>query len=286
MDNAASAPWLAKPQSKAAVFNPPATTDASDASRAYSQKEKMNSLSRMLNVLNLFRPDQPVIDVDTICRELGYTPASAYRYLRELGNAGLLVRLPRGYALGPRIMTLEHQMTEFDPVLVRGRDLAERLVTETGLDALISEWYGDSVVNVLIRRGLDPAPPGGGRGRPIDLFHSATARVVLAYLLPRQIRRIFDAHAERPELQHLGLDWKQFSKSLLSIRRAGYCISESELHTGRTGVAAPIFDEKQRVLGSITLVGANQRFRAFQEKHLCALTMKAAAELTTRIGRL
>lgn len=244
----------------------------------------MNSLRRMLNVMNLFRPDQPVIDVDTICRELGYTPASAYRYLRELGDAGLLVRLPRGYSLGPKIMALEHQMTEFDPVLVRGRDLAENLVTETGLDALISEWYGDAVVNVLIRRGLDPAPVGGGRGRPIDLFHSATARVVLAYLLPRQIRRIFDAHVESASPQRSNLDWKSFSKSLLAIRKAGYCISEGELHPGRTGVAAPIFDEKQRVLGSITLVGQNQRFQAFQEHHLCRLVTAAASELTARIA--
>lgn len=242
----------------------------------------MNSLRRMLNVLELFRPDQPVIDVDIICRELGYTSASAYRYLRELGDAGLLVRLPRGYALGPRVIALEHQMTDYDPVLVRSRDLVDKLVSETGLDALISEWYGDSVVNVLIKRGSDAGPVGGGRGRPIDLFHSATSRVVLAYLLPRQIRRIFDANT--PELQQ-GLDWKQFSKGLLAIRKLGYCISESELHSGRTGVAAPIFDEKQRVLGSITLVGRNERFRSFQESHLCDLTTAAASELTARIAQ-
>ena len=166
----------------------------------------MNSLRRMLDVLDLFRPDQPVIDVEIICNQLGYTPASAYRYLRELGDAGLLVRLPRGYALGPRIIALEHQMTDYDPVLVRSRDLVEKLVAETGLDAVISEWNGDSVVNVLIRRGPDPGPVGGGRGRPIDLFHSATSRVVLAYLLPRQIRRVFDAHASTPEGQQQGLE--------------------------------------------------------------------------------
>lgn len=239
----------------------------------------------MLNVLDLFRPDQPVIDVDIICRELGYTSASAYRYLRELGDVGLLVRLPRGYALGPRIITLEHQMTNHDPVLARSRDLVERLVSETGLDALVSEWYGDSVVNVLIQRGSDAGPEGGGRGRPIDLFHSATSRVVLAYLLPRQIRRIFDAHANQPELQHLGLDWKQFTKSLLAIRKLGYCISESELHSGRSGVAAPIFDEKRRVLGSMTLVGRNERFRAFQQTYLCDLITNAASELTARIAQ-
>lgn len=245
----------------------------------------MNSLRRMLNVLDLFRPDQPVIDVDAICKELGYTPASAYRYLRELGAVGLLVRLPRGYALGPRVIELEHQMSDHDPLIVQSRDLVRDLCEQTGLDVLISEWYGGAVVNVLIQRGTDEGPVGGGRGRSIDLFQTATARVVLAYLLPRQIRKVFDAHADKPEWAHLRLDWKEFSKGMLAIRKQGYCISESELHAGRMGVAAPIFDEKKRVLGSMTLVGRTTRFRSFEEPHLCGLITRAAAELTARIAR-
>lgn len=244
----------------------------------------MNSLRRLLMVFDLFRPEQPVIDVEIICRELGYTSATAYRYLRELGDAGFLKRLPRGYALGPRIVTLEHQMTNYDPLLACSRDLVDKLVVDTGLDALVSEWHGDSVVNVLIRRGPDAGPEGGGRGRPIDLFHSATSRVVLAYLLPRQIRRIYDAHANQSEALSPG-QWKPFSKSLLAIRKQGYCISEGELYPGRSGVAAPIFDEKQRVLGSMTLVGRNERFQAYQQGYLCDLVTGAAAELTARIAR-
>lgn len=244
----------------------------------------MNSLRRLLQVFDLFRPEQPLIDVEIICRELGYTPATAYRYLRELGDAGLLKRLPRGYALGPRIITLEHQMANYDPLLACSRDLVDKLVADTGLDALVSEWHGDSVVNVLIQRGSDAGPVGGGKGRPIDLFHSATSRVVLAYLLPRQIRRLYDAHANQDQLLHLGLEWKPFTKSLLAIRKQGYCISESELYPGRSGVAAPIFDEKRRILGSMTLVGRSERFHAFQRNYLCDLVMGAAAELTTRIA--
>ena len=244
----------------------------------------MNSLRRMLDVLELFRPEQPVIDVDTICRELGYTPASAYRYLRELGDVGLLVRLPRGYALGPRVIQLERQMSDHNPVLVHSRDLVERLVAETGLDVLVSELYGQSVINIALKRGSDSAPAGLGRGWPLDLFRSATARVVLAYLQPRQIRRLYDAHAGEPGLDKLGPDWKAFQKALRLIRGQGYCISRGELNPERSGVAAPVFDEKQRVLGSITLVGRSERFDAFQEAWLCSLVTGAARELTQRIA--
>jgi len=82
----------------------------------------------------------------------------------------------------------------------------------------------------------------------------------------------------------VGMEWREFSKGLLVIRKQGYCISESELHAGRTGVAAPIFDEKRRVLGSLTLVGHSERFRAYQESYLSGLVMESAAELTRRIA--
>lgn len=244
----------------------------------------MNSLRRMLDVLDLFRPEQPLIDVETICRELGYTPASAYRYLRELGTVGLLVRLPRGYALGPRVIQLERQMSDHNPVLVHSRDLIDRLVAETGLDVLVSELYGQSVINVALKRGSDAAPSVVGRGRPIDLFRSATARVVLAHLQPRQVRRIYDANAGEPGLDRLGGNWKGFQKVLLAIRKQGYCISRGELNPDRSGVAAAVFDEKQRVLGSITLVGRTERFDAFQEAWLCSLVTGAAKTLTQRIA--
>ena len=128
----------------------------------------MNSLSRMLKVLDLFKPEQPVIEVEHICTQLGYTSASAYRYLRELLDAGLLVRLPRGYALGPRVIELDRQMTEFDPLLSASRQPVAELATLTGLSVLISELYGATVINVLHQPGADPDLLNFGRGQLVD----------------------------------------------------------------------------------------------------------------------
>lgn len=108
----------------------------------------MNSLRRMLDVLSLFKPDQAVIDVELICSQLGYAPASAYRYVRELSDVGLLVRLPRGYALGPRVIELDRLMTEYHPLLSSSRDLTQHLVEQTGLSVLISELYGSTVISI------------------------------------------------------------------------------------------------------------------------------------------
>lgn len=243
----------------------------------------MNSLRRMLDVLDLFKPEQPVISVEMICKQLDYTPASAYRYVRELSAVGLLVRLPRGYALGPRVIELDRQMTEYDPLLVGSRVLADELVAQTGLDVLVSELYDDTVINIFEKPGSDGQALSFGRGRPMALFRSATSRVILANLSPRQLRRLHDDHAGTSELQRLGANWKVFSKAMLQIRKQGYCISVGELDPDKTGIAAPIFDEKHRILGSITLVGMNERFAAFNQSFLVNLIVDAARQVTERI---
>lgn len=243
----------------------------------------MNSLNRMLKVLTLFRPDQPVIDIEVVCSQLGYTPASAYRYVKELSTVGLLVRLPRGYALGPRIIELDRHMTQFDPVLSASRDIVGDLVAQTNLELLISELYGSTVISILHLSMAEEHALHFGRGRPMDLFRSATAKVILAFLLPRQLRRLFDSAAPT-DLERIGLNWKDFSKAMLRIRKDGYCVSEGELEPNRIGIAAPIFDEKGRILGSITLGGSSERFNAFNRGFLSALVVDAANRITSRIA--
>jgi DNA-binding IclR family transcriptional regulator len=116
------------------------------------------------------------------------------------------------------------------------------------------------------------------------LFRSATSRVILAFLLPRQLKRLYENNANEPDLQRLGPTWKDFSKTMLQIRKQGYCISVGELDPDKTGLAAPIFDEKKRVLGSITLVGSSERFQAFNEDYLAQLITSAAADITLRMS--
>ncbi len=244
----------------------------------------MNSLRRMLDVLALITRDRPTIEVDEICRQLGYAPASAYRYVKELSEAGFLVRLPGGYALGPRVIELDLQMRESDPLLNNSRDLMQRLAEETGLNVLLSELYGESVITTHQEYGLDARQLNFGRGRPMALFKSATATIILAHLSPRQLRRLYDAHADSADIVLLGATWKDFSRAMLMLRKNGYSMSKGQLDPDKTGMAAPIFDEKGRILGSITLVGTMERFDAFNEQYLARLICKAAAEISRRIA--
>ncbi|MBL8335952.1 MAG: IclR family transcriptional regulator [Rhodoferax sp.] len=237
----------------------------------------------MLDVLTLIQPGRSTIDIEHICQRLGYAPATAYRYVRELNQVGLLVRMPGGYALGPRVIELDQQIRENDPMLHHSRDLMAQLCTHTGLSVLLSALYDNAMITTHEAYGSDGQQLKFGRGRRIPLFRSSTTRVVLAYLPPRRLRQLYEQHTSEPEILQLLGDWKTFSRAMLQVRRLGYCLSRGELEPGRCGLSAPIFDYQRRVLGSISLVGSEQAFAAFDPGHMNHLVVSAAAEITRRI---
>jgi DNA-binding IclR family transcriptional regulator len=86
------------------------------------------------------------------------------------------------------------------------------------------------------------------------LFRGATAKVVLAHLPTRTLKKLFAEHSKEIKAASLGHDWETFKKTLAVIRRAGACITKGEVDQGRVGIAAPAFASDGSVLGSLSSV--------------------------------
>jgi DNA-binding IclR family transcriptional regulator len=63
----------------------------------------MTSLSKMLKVFNMFGKKSLVLDVDSIAVSMDLSRATAYRYVKELCESGLLIKFDGSYTLGPRM---------------------------------------------------------------------------------------------------------------------------------------------------------------------------------------
>lgn len=256
----------------------------SGTTRPATAPRSASRLGRVLAVLDCFANGASVLSAEQIAARTGSPIATAYRNIRELCDAGLLVRLPHGYAPGPRIIEWDYMVRSNDPLLAAGRMPIDRLVRDTGLELLLSQLHGDRIVNAHYEHQSSNEPLELGRGRVMPMFRGSTGRVILAHLPSRQLRRLFDAHAADPDASAIGADWKAFARALAQVRKRGYAISSGELHTGRVGVAAPIFGEQGQVLGCLTLIGTQARMQGFREDYLAQQVMAAASEITRRIA--
>jgi DNA-binding IclR family transcriptional regulator len=216
----------------------------------------------MLSVIDAFSERAPVWTVDGLAAAYGYTRATAYRYVGELCDAGLLTRVAHGaYALGPRIIELDRQLQRSDPLLAATEPVWPQLLRpDREQVALLCGLFRDKVLCIGQAARHRRIAVSYTRGRPMPLFRGATAKAILAWLPERRLSRLFAENAPEIRKAGLGASLAEFLAALKAIRGEGHCITFGEVDPGVVGVAVPVFEEDGAVIGSLSLVFPEKRF--------------------------
>lgn len=254
-------------------------------SSAPGRRREPSVVRRVSDILNLFGEERPQIDLEDAEQVLGLSRATAYRYLREMHEVGLLSRAAGKYMPGPKMIELEFIIARYDPLLVAAKEPMTALSGKTGCDVLLGRLYGIRVVNVASVVTSKNAELNFPPGRTVPLFRGSEARIVLAAMDRRTRRRVFDLGDGDPHRDRIGKDWPSFNATLQQNRKDGFYVSRGELDDDVIGIAAPIFDEDTAVIGSIVLTLRSDRPPATPEDALIDAVKTTAAEITGRIRR-
>lgn len=268
---------------------------------APKRPEPASSLARAFQVLNLFTMSSPMLRIEDIASRLGYTRSTAYRYLKELSDAGLVTPSITGglYSLGSRIVELERQLELTDPLYRAGKSVLEPLVQQDSSLLLQSLNHRNQVLCIfkvgpdILEHEGDRVALTRSRGVPFPLFRGAGSLVILASLSPHRIKQTYLSDSARIADAGLGHDWHEFQHRLSAIRRKGYAVSRTERKKPLVlGIAVPILltpPYAKRVIGSIAQVLAHDLSSAEEMacverlRHAAACIAQEYVELTTRI---
>ncbi|KQU28468.1 MULTISPECIES: IclR family transcriptional regulator [unclassified Rhodococcus (in: high G+C Gram-positive bacteria)] len=211
-----------------------------------------NSLGKMLHILELFSESQPTWSTAAILEVLDTSRSTGYRYIKSLHDAGLIASVRNGqYSLGPRIIEMDLQIRQTDPLLLASRGVLEDLVDTIGHSALLCRPFGDSVLCVgEYRAPLSPANRFS-RGERRPLFHGAVSKVILAHLPHHRLKALYPRQREEIERAGLGDSWSTFRTTLGAFKKDGYVVTVGEFNPGVCGVAAPVLTERRTALGSV-----------------------------------
>jgi DNA-binding IclR family transcriptional regulator len=245
--------------------------------------DSVSSLKRMLSVLSLFTDQQFHWSANDIASALDVSVPTAYRYLRLLVEENLLQRVSATqFALGAKIIVLDHYIRQADPVLRLSIPVMQELVQHTGFDCVLTGLYGNQLIDTHREYGNTPAPLGYGRGRPRPQFLGAAPKVILANLPTPRLRQLFAQHSA--ELPALGLpnDWTAFRRHFSGIRRQGCYLSIGELEPHLAAVAAPLQTPDGSFLGAIGLVSTVQRMELTDTQKLSQAVIRGAQLILQR----
>lgn len=251
-----------------------------------TEKIASSSFAKGLSILDYFEEGRISAHLDDIVEALGTSRATTYRYLGTLCDAGLLASMAGGvYVLGPRIVELDRLMRISDPLLTASSKLMHEVAAQTKLNMMLASFYRDSIMCVDIAWPDASIARHFERGRPMSLFRGAMAKIILAHLSPYQLRNVALNHSDEIRSAGLGGNWAEFRSHMAELARQGYAITRGEMAMGTGGVSAPIFDPEGKVLGSITFVVAESRWKKTDFEHLQREIVKTAQQITATIAR-
>jgi IclR family transcriptional regulator, pca regulon regulatory protein len=217
------------------------------------------SLERGLAILCAFRPDRPALGISDLTRELTLTRSTTHRYVATLAALGFLERddVTRKYRLGPRVLDLGFSMLGSLGLHEIAAPHLRRLTDATGHTS-----------NLAIRDGTDVILIDRVRGRPgryhhleftlhvgsrIPAYCSATGKVLLAFLPPRDLDRL----VERMDFVQRGPRTVTGKKALLGeleqVRRTGLATNDEELESALRSIAAPVRSRSGEVVAAVNV---------------------------------
>ncbi|MBO9515893.1 MAG: IclR family transcriptional regulator [Variovorax sp.] len=245
----------------------------------------MSSLTRMLGVLDLFTADKPAWTAEEIAARLDYTLASVYRYARELCETGLL-RGGEGatFVLGARIIELDFQMRNGDPLIRAARGAMRRLAAAAGCDLVLATEYGGHIVTIHHEFGAEGISASYGRGRRMPLFKGAMSQCLLAALPRARLRKIYDEADESDEAARDRPEWEALLERIKTIRRDGHAITCGELDPELVGIAVPLVSAPHRVVASLGFILSRQRFSTTDRAHTVGLLEQCAAQVVALLA--
>lgn len=246
----------------------------------------MTSPARALAVLDLFSRERPVWQPDEINEALGYTRATGYRYVKDLVEAGFLQKVSAGrYALGGRIIELDYQLRQSDPVLLAAMPVMTALATATGFDAVLSVLFGGPQVIDIHRASVQQTLKlTYGRGRPRPLFQSGAPKILLSGLARAPLVKLYEAQAAEIAARGMGSSWAEFRAYLSAVRKRAFYRSVGELEPGIGAAVVPVFNADGDMVAALALVGTAERLQPHHDATLRQWLEQAALQIRQQLA--
>ncbi len=242
------------------------------------------SAERVADVLLTLSRTELATGVSAIARDLNLSKAVVHRILQSLASRDLVSINPttREYSLGPSATAMgARALRQLDLSSLASDDLIE-LRNVTGETTTLSLLVVDKRAYIDQYESVQEIRMTVETGRLFPLYAGASGRAILAYLPTSGIEKII-ASGLKSLTDETVNDFDVLNELLIRVRTKGYATSRGERQAGAGSVAAPVFREDGKVIGSVSVCGPLARFDQESVEKYVPLVTAAAARISARL---
>jgi DNA-binding IclR family transcriptional regulator len=195
-----------------------------------------------------------------VADELGLANSTVHQHLSTLVEDGFVVREGDTYHVGLEFLQVASYARNRTKANKVSRSIVRKTAEKTDEQAqfIVAEnGRGYHVYTYPLDRGraIDTRP-----GKQIYLHANAAGKSILAHLDEERVHEILDRWGMPPVTENTITDRDELFAELERTRERGYGYNREEHVLGYCGVAAPVTDQNDTVVGALAIGGAKHRF--------------------------
>jgi DNA-binding IclR family transcriptional regulator len=235
-------------------------------------------------VAHLSRQAEPV-GVTAIAEALGTTKSRIYRHLQTLLQQGYARQEPisERYHIGPALINIGLSISENYDLGGMARSALIGLRDALGHSAVVSRIEPDGIRVLLTLSGKSPIEIGVKPGSLLPLHATGQGKVTLAFGPQEMRERILGSELEALT-PHTITTSRALAAELARVKKQGWATAPNETLIGMNALAAPVFDGRGVLAGTISIVDSIQYIPAVPRPEQIKQTLIAAAKVSASLG--
>ena len=247
-----------------------------------SRGENINrSLEKALEVLVTLGDAGHELGISALCKSTGYPLGTMSRMIATLKKMNFVLQNPasKKYSLGPVITWLATVTSELAILRNVAQPILYELRNRTGETSHLYIRRGAQREHVDFVESSQELHTSGRIGDRVPIYAGAASRVLWAFDTDEEIEAFLDSLALSPITEKTVVDKGALLKEVRKIRRQKYAVSFGERNPSIGSVAAPVFDQKQKVIAAISVSLPSVRFTPAHIQRLTPEVLRSATEL-------
>lgn len=246
----------------------------------------LKTLDKALELLEYFKK-KPSWGVRELAKEMDLSLTVTHRLLATYKNHGYMIQNSetQRYELGVKFLefsSLSKDKLKFRDFLAPNM---EKLVEETDETIFLTWLDGVEGVSIAVAESSQSIRVAFDIGKRKPLHSGASNRIILAYLPEDEQNQILSGKLERVT-NHTITDPEEIRKSLAEMRQQGWGYTLGEATVDVAGIAVPLFDCSNRVIGSLAVAGPVYRIPKKRVTEILAILLKERETVQSKIDKL
>lgn len=255
-----------------------------DPSDRADDRQGASGVRRALQIIfAVAESESPDVGVSELARSLDLSKTVVHRVVRALVADGFfqMDERTRRYRLGPAAVSVGLSALARMEVPEIVRPHLEALVEYSSETATFSVRYGDKrmyLSQVLSPQEIRMAVP---LGKLLPLHTGGSSRAILSGMTSRELDRYLERVFAGPENAQVR---ERVCADRIAVRESGFAVSSGERRADAGSVAAPVFDARGHVYGSLSICGPLNRMRGETAEALGPVVVEAAKAVSNGLG--